>query len=196
MNKSILALLFALSLSTLTGQSKELIYSGDDVIGYINDQGTPVLEVQLTKENEKLFRFEYGDYIYQPRQDSHLTDTGKAIPEAPRQTNQPSYKPKLHFIESSRHSSQLIRAASINKSIAVGVSSVASFFGGMVMVELPVTGSAIVIAGALTAIGFDLYGNFQLNQAADLLLYEEASQNSRLRELEEELRKLKSRSAD
>ena len=196
MNKSILALLFALSLSTLSGQSKELIYSGDDVIGYINDQGTPVLEVQLTKENEKLFRFEYGDYIYQPRQDSHLTDTGKAIPEAPKQTNQPSYQPKLHFIGSSRHSSQLIRAASINKSIAVGVSYVASFFGGMVMVELPVTGSAIVIAGALTAIGFDLYGNFQLNKAADSLLYEEASKNSRLKELEEELEKLKNKSAD
>lgn len=64
------------------------------------------------------------------------------------------------------------------------------------MVELPVTGSAIVLAGALTAIGFDLYGNFQLNQAADLLLYEEARQNSRLKELEEELEKLESRSTD
>lgn len=78
----------------------------------------------------------------------------------------------------------------------MGVSYVASFFGGMVMVELPVTGSAIVIAGALTAIGFDLYGNFQLNKAADSLLYEEASQNSRLKELEEELEKLKNKSAD
>jgi len=195
MNKSILVLTFALSLSTLSGQSRELIYIGDDVIGYINDQGTPVLEVELTKENEKLFRFEYGDYIYQPRQNGHLTDTGRAMAEATKQTNQPSYQPKLHFIES-RHSSQLIRAASVNKSIAVGVSNVASFFGGLVMVELPITGSAIVLAGALTAIGFDLYGNFQLNQAADSLLYEEARQNSRLRELEEELRKLKNKYAD
>ena len=195
MNKSTLVLAFALSLSTLSGQSKELIYSGDDVIGYINEQGTPVLEVELTKENEKLFRFEYGDYIYQPRHNNHLKETGRVI-EASKQTNESSYQPKLNFIGSSRHSSQLIRAASINKSIAVGVSNAASFFGGLVMVELPVTGSAIVLAGALTAIGFDLYGNFQLNQAADLLLYEEARQNSRLKELEEELEKLKSRSTD
>lgn len=195
MNKSILVLLFVLSLSSLSGQSKELIYSGNDVIGYVNEQGIPVLEVELTKENEKLFRFEYGDYIYQPRQNSPSKESGGAQ-EARKQANQSHYQTNLKFTGSSRHSSQLIRAASINKSIAVGVGYLASFFGGMVMVELPVTGSAIVIAGALTAIGFDLYGNFQLNQAADLLLYEEARQNGRLKELEEELKRLESKSAD
>ena len=187
-NKNLINLIFVLVCNIAFAQTSDIVLNGQK-IGYYNENDIPVITTKLSRENERLLRFEYGDFIYAP------TNLETNYREFSNQDD--DYLSNLYQSRYSRnapHSSFLIRDAGTIKTIAVAISGSTALVGGVIMAEAPLSGAFITLLGSIAAMTLDVIGNSKIQKAADLMIYEETKQNKRIESLERELQKNESTS--
>ena len=180
MRKTIL-LVFAILVSNLVvAQSSDLIFKGN-IVGYYNQKGVPVVNVNLGYDDAQQFKSEHEVYIFAP---------GRVKPNnaRPPQSNigYPSNMEGSYYYQQVEHSSDVLRSAGNTKSIAIAVATGSGLLGGILAFEAPQSAAIVTLLGSITALVIDIIGNNQISKAARRMKFEEASQSHRIELLEKE----------
>jgi len=183
MRKTILMVFAILASNLVVAQSSDLIFKGN-IVGYYNQDGVPVVNVNLGYDDAQQFKSEHEVYVYAP---------GRAKPNnaRPPQSNI-GYQPNMggsYYYQQVEYSSDVLRSAGNTKSIGIAVATGSALLGGVLALEAPQSAVFVTLTGSIAALIIDIVGNNQISKAARLMKFEEASQTHRIELLEKEILK-------